>query len=94
MSEENLSQTVVIPHIDEEKVSEKLCDVIDIEMEMMSVTPPNDSNNGCSKKQFPQEIHLQSCVLDRSKSKYEELESFMSKVDASMQDFDDINSIS
>lgn len=53
VSEENLSQTMVIHHIDEEKVNEKLSNILDIEMEMMSITSPNDSNNNCSMKKIP-----------------------------------------
>lgn len=95
MSEENLSRTVLIPHVSEEKVVEKFCDTTDIEMEIILVTTPYDNNNSFSNREIPQEVHPQSCVSDESNSVYEELESCTSdEENASMQDFNDIDSIS
>lgn len=84
MSKEKLYQTVVIPHVNEEKVSE-----------IISVITPYDNNNSFFSKEIPQEVHLQSRVLGKSNNMYEELKSYTSDEDnANVQDFDDINSVS
>lgn len=92
MSEENLSQIVVILHIDKKEVNEKVSDILYVEMDVVSITLLNDNNNDFSRKNTSQEDGLLSCVSDRSDSECEELESFMSEMDVSLQDCDDMNS--
>lgn len=96
MSEENLFWTVVIPHVSEEKVSEKLCDTMYIEMEITSVSTQYDRTITCSSKDATQKVHLQSYGWDESISLYEEeFESYTSDVaNASVQYFDGIDSFS
>lgn len=85
---------MVILHINEEEVNEKLSDKSDEGMDMVSITLLKDNHSSCSRKKISWEIYLQSCVLDRSDSEYEESESFMFETDASLRDYNDINLVS
>lgn len=79
---------MVIPHIDEEEVNEKVSNILDVEMDVVSITLLKDINSDFSSKNTTQEVGLQSCISDRSDSECQELESFTSKMNASLQDYD------
>lgn len=96
MSEENLSQIMVIPHISEDEVNEKLYDTNGTEMQVISLATPGEKNIGPFSKDATRRVYLHSYGLDGFDSLYEgELKCCTSDEDNNdMQGFGDINSSS